>query len=76
MWRSVRPNFVGNIPVGCPSLGVQEATVRLWSTLTKSPSPPVGRYLDCHWAFARRESGIRVAHLGGAEMGLTAGRKL
>jgi len=34
------------------------------------------RGFDCHWAFARWESGIRMAHLGGAEMGLTACRKL
>jgi hypothetical protein len=34
------------------------------------------RGLDYHRAFARRESRIRVAHLGGSEMGLAACRKL
>ena len=38
MWPSVRPNFAGNIPAGCPRLGVPDATARLWSTLSKSPS--------------------------------------
>jgi hypothetical protein len=56
MWRSVRPNFVGNIPVGCPALGVQDATVRLWSTLIKSPSPPAGRYLVTNQAAKHRRN--------------------
>ena len=45
-WRSERPNFVENIPAACPRWGVPDATVRLWRTLTKSPSPPAGRYLE------------------------------
>jgi hypothetical protein len=29
--------------VVCPSLGVWDATAKLWSTSTKTNSPPVGR---------------------------------
>jgi len=35
--------FRGEYTGGMPRWGVQDATVRPWNTLLKSPSPPAGR---------------------------------
>ena len=45
-WRLGPPNSGENIPGGCPALGVQDATARLWYTSSQSPSPPGGRYVQ------------------------------
>src|SRR4029450_7188497 len=46
MWRLVRPHSAGNIPAGCPRLGVQDVTGKLWSTSSQNPSPPRGRFVQ------------------------------
>src|SRR5215831_8479051 len=47
MSRLEQPNFAVSIRAACLSLGAQDVTARLWNMSTKSPSPPVGRFVQC-----------------------------
>src|SRR5437899_13037822 len=61
MWRSAQPNSAENIPAACPRWGVQDATVRPWNTLLKSPSAL--SQLNCRVNRFEFRSGIVDLHL-------------
>src|SRR5439155_10195616 len=61
MWRSAQPHSAENIPAACPRWGVQDATVRPWNTLLKSPSAL--SQLNCRVNRFEFRSGIVDLHL-------------
>src|SRR5215217_3384806 len=73
MWPLVRPNSAGNIRAGCPQWGVQDATARPWSTSSRSPSPPRGRYVQRHKLSDGEPLAYALGNAGAGELTLSYG---